>query len=96
VRRHEADGVSLVFGVIFCGIAGLWALVAGDVIGFDGLRVAIPIVLILAGLSGVGSTLAAGRRRRTARPVAPPPPVPTGSADDPADQSTGSPTSSST
>lgn len=85
MRRHETDGVSLVFGVIFCGIAGLWALVAGDVIGFDGLRVAIPIVLILAGLSGVGSTLAAGRRRRAGRPT---PPTPT--------QSTGSPTSSST
>lgn len=81
MRRHETDGVSLVFGVIFCGIAGLWALVAGDVIGSAGLRVAVPVVLIVAGLSGLGSTLAVGRRRKVAAPPA---------------HSTGSATSSST
>ncbi len=57
MRRHEADGVSLVFGVIFCGIAALWMLVAGDALEPHHLRVAVPVMLILAGVAGVASSL---------------------------------------
>jgi hypothetical protein len=62
VRRHDLDGVSLVFGWIFLGAAGLWALVAGQAMGGDGLQVGVPVVLIVAGLAGVLSSLGAGRR----------------------------------
>jgi hypothetical protein len=64
VKRHELDGVSLVFGWIFLGVAILWALVAGQAMGGDGLRVGGPVLLIVAGLAGVLSSLGAGRRRR--------------------------------
>lgn len=66
MRRHETDVVSLVFGWIFVGIAGLWALVAGQAMGAGGLRVAGPALLIGAGLVGVLSTLGGPRRRRRA------------------------------
>lgn len=64
MQRHELDGVSLVFGWIFLGAAVLWALVAGQAMGGDGLRVAGPVLLIVAGLAGVLSSVGAGRRRR--------------------------------
>jgi hypothetical protein len=73
--------VSLVFGVVFCGMAAVWALLAGDAMEFRDLRVAVPAVLILAGLAGVASSLANTRRTRR---------HPGGSP------SSGSPTSSST
>lgn len=61
MKRHDTDGVSLVFGTIFLGIAALWALVSGQAMSGAGLRVAGPVVLIVAGLAGVLSSLA--RRR---------------------------------
>lgn len=82
MRRHEADGVSLVFGVIFCGIAALWALVVGGALEPHHLRVAVPVMLIVAGVAGVSSSLLRKDRSADGRKVG--------------DQSAGSPTRSST
>jgi hypothetical protein len=57
----------LVFGLLFLGIAAIWALGESDVI--DGSKLAIlgPGVLIAAGVIGLAASLASGRnRRRTA------------------------------
>jgi hypothetical protein len=73
VRKHPTDAVSLVFGAIFLGIAGLWALVVGQQLDATGLRVGVPVLLIGAGVVGVLTSLG-GARRRPAAAGAPPPP----------------------
>jgi hypothetical protein len=55
----------LVLGLFFLGIAGVWALVAGDVINSDSLAVLGPGILILAGVVGLAVSLASSRNRRT-------------------------------
>ena len=58
----------LVFGLLFLGIAGIWALGASDAISGEHLAVLGPAVLILAGVVGLAASLANGRnRRRSAR-----------------------------
>ena len=58
----------LVFGLLFLGIAGIWALGASDVISGESLAVLGPGVLIVAGVIGLAASLANGRnRRRSAR-----------------------------
>jgi hypothetical protein len=58
----------LVFGLFFLGLAGMWALVAGDVITADRLGIFAPAVLIVAGVIGLAASLAnnnnSGRSRR--------------------------------
>lgn len=64
----------LVFGMLFLGIAGVWALIVGDVITEEGLKVIAPAVLIAAGVIGLVASLASSRNRRTAhtdQPVEP-------------------------
>jgi len=55
----------LVFGLLFLGVAIIWALVAADVITPEGLVVLAPAVLIAAGVIGLAASLASGRNRRT-------------------------------
>jgi len=55
----------LVFGLLFLGIAGVWALVLTDVITEDRLTVIAPAVLIGAGVIGLAASLASTRNRRT-------------------------------
>jgi len=55
----------LVFGLLFLGIAGVWALVLTDVITEDRLTVIAPAVLIGAGVIGLAASLASSRNRRT-------------------------------
>jgi hypothetical protein len=59
----------LVFGLLFLGIAGIWALVVTDVINADRLPVLAPTVLIVAGVVGLAVSLASGRNRRHAGTV---------------------------
>jgi hypothetical protein len=66
VRRHETDVTSLVFGLIFLGLAVLWPLVHNDVIGLPALGVFAPILLIGAGITGLVASIRSSRRRRDA------------------------------
>ena len=54
----------LVFGLLFLGVAVVWALVVGDVINEDELAVLAPAILIAAGVIGLAASLASGRNRR--------------------------------
>ena len=68
------------FGLLFLGIAGIWALGTSDVISGEHLAVLGPGVLILAGVVGLAASLANGRNRRRSanrpatRPTATTPP----------------------
>jgi hypothetical protein len=58
----------LVFGLLFLGVAGIWALGASNAISGEHLAVLGPAVLIIAGVVGLAASLANGRnRRRSAR-----------------------------
>ena len=54
----------LVFGLLFLGVAVVWALVVGDVINEGDLAVIAPAVLIVAGVVGLAASLASARNRR--------------------------------
>jgi hypothetical protein len=54
----------LVFGLLFLGGAGIWALGASNVISGERLAVLGPGVLIAAGIIGLAASLANGRNRR--------------------------------
>jgi hypothetical protein len=54
----------LVFGLLFLGVAGIWALVVTDVITEDTLPILAPAVLIVAGVIGLAASLASTRNRR--------------------------------
>lgn len=65
MAEHETDVTSLVFGLVFLGLAGLWGLVRLDVIAAPSASVAGPVVLVVAGLVGLMLTVRrAGRGRR--------------------------------
>jgi hypothetical protein len=53
----------LVFGLLFLGVAGIWALAASDLISGEGLAILGPGVLIAAGVIGLAASLASGRNR---------------------------------
>ena len=59
----------LVFGLLFLGVAGIWALGASDVISGERLTILAPAVLIAAGLIGLVASLASGRNRRRTTPT---------------------------
>ena len=59
---HETDVTSLVFGLVFVGITIVWALVDVGVLTVSVLPVAIPVVLVVVGVIGVGASLARSRR----------------------------------
>jgi hypothetical protein len=61
----------LVFGLLFLGVAGIWALVVTDVITEDRLPVLAPAVLIVAGVIGLAASLASTRNRRQKRNESP-------------------------
>jgi hypothetical protein len=62
VKRHDADAVSLVFGLIFVGLALGWVLVRASVVDVGDLQFAGPILLVLAGAVGLVVSLRRGRR----------------------------------
>ncbi len=61
---HSVKVTHLVFGLLFLGIAGLWALVTGDVVTADRLTYIGPGLLIAAGVIGLAASLASARNRR--------------------------------
>ncbi|WP_426562886.1 hypothetical protein ACPPVT_18610 [Angustibacter sp. McL0619] len=64
MRRHDTDVTSLVFGLIFVGIVGLWALIASDTMGLPDLTVLGPALLVVAGFIGLAATLGTSSRQR--------------------------------
>ena len=62
MRRHETDVTSLVFGLVFLGVAALWALVQSDLLSLPDASVVGPVVLVVAGLIGIAVTLRRGNR----------------------------------
>src|SRR6478609_7025996 len=70
----------LVFGLLFLGVAGIWALGASNAISGEHLAVLGPGVLILAGVIGLAASLANGRNRRRSVPAGYAPDSYTGSA----------------
>ncbi len=63
MAKHETDVTSLVFGVLFLGLAGVWALVRYDVLTLPAASVVAPMVLVVAGAAGLLLTLRRGARR---------------------------------
>ena len=61
---HSVKITHLVFGLLFLGVAVVWALVVGDVINEDELAVIAPAVLIAAGVIGLAASLASTRNRK--------------------------------
>jgi len=61
---HSVKITHLVFGLLFIGVAVVWALVVGDVVNEDELAVIAPAVLIVAGVIGLVASLASTRNRR--------------------------------
>ena len=53
LHRHATDVVSLVAGTIFAGVTAVWLLNLGDVIDLEAAWLAIPLVLIVAGVVGL-------------------------------------------
>lgn len=64
VGRHDTDVTSLVFGLLFLGIAAVWLLVQQDVVSWPGASRIFPIVLVAAGVIGLVSSLTRTRRSR--------------------------------
>jgi hypothetical protein len=54
----------LVMGLIFLGIAGIWALNASGTVDWGDSKYAFPAVLVGAGVLGLAATLAANATRR--------------------------------
>ncbi len=60
---HSVKVTHLVFGLLFLGVAGVWALVSGGVITAGRLTYLGPGVLILAGVVGLAASMASSRNR---------------------------------
>jgi len=60
VNRHPADVVVLVFALVFLGSAAAWAGWMHGGLSVDDIAWTIPVVLIVAGVVGVTTSL---RRR---------------------------------
>ena len=57
MNTHPVRWDALVFCILFAlGVAG-WALLRYDVVSFQGLAVAGPILFIIAGVAGIALTL---------------------------------------
>lgn len=57
MKRHEADIISLVFGLLFLGVSAMWPFVHYDVLGLSGLELAVPVMLVSIGLAGLMASL---------------------------------------
>ena len=58
---HRPSVLHLVVGLVFLGLAALWALSASGVVGSDDSWL-LPGLLVVAGAAGLVAALAAGRR----------------------------------
>jgi hypothetical protein len=67
VRRHDTDATSLVFGLIFLGVVGIWALNQNAWVDLPDLSVLGPALLVVAGVIGLATTLGASARGQNRR-----------------------------
>lgn len=58
MKRHDTDVMSLVFGLLFLGVFTVWALAEYSVIGFPGLQIAVPTLLVTVGVVGLMASIA--------------------------------------
>lgn len=64
-NRRPMKTAHLVFGLIFLGIAGVWALTSSGVMEWDlSLSVVLPTILVAAGVIGLIATAVSGVNRR--------------------------------
>jgi hypothetical protein len=61
-QRHATDVVSLVFGMIFAGVFAVWVLTGAHLIDFAQVWLAGPVILIAAGVVGLGAALRSDAR----------------------------------
>ncbi len=66
MAKHDTDVTSLVFGLLFLGLAGVWALVQYDVLTLPAASVVGPVLLVIAGAAGLLISLRRGVSRRSA------------------------------
>lgn len=62
MKRHETDGVSLAFGLIFLGITAWWTVTRFVELDIPNLGWIAAVALIVFGLLGVVLSLRNGRR----------------------------------
>ncbi len=67
MKTHPVNVTHLVFGLVFLGIAGTWALREAGVIGLDGFRWVLPAILLAAGAAGLVASIARGVGRGVGR-----------------------------
>ena len=58
MQAHETDVTSLVFGLVFVGIALVWLLVQTGVLTTAVLPLVMPLMLVVVGVVGVIAALA--------------------------------------
>ncbi|KQY56533.1 MULTISPECIES: hypothetical protein [unclassified Nocardioides] len=64
--RHPVNTGHLVMGLVFLGLVGIWALVAGEAVDDDDIRWLLPIPWVAGGAIGLAAaTWANIRSRRT-------------------------------
>ena len=64
MKRHSTDAVSLVFGLIFLGVAGWWLLAGAIDLAASTVAWLAALVLVLGGGIGLFVTLRAARHSR--------------------------------
>jgi hypothetical protein len=60
--RHPANVVSLVAGLIFCGIAFSWMLMTTGVLSTRDLPWIVPVLLMGAGITGVVASISRNKK----------------------------------
>lgn len=74
MKPHRTDLVSLIFGVLFLGAAGLWLLAQFVHLHVAAVALLVAIGLVLVGVFGLTYTLVADRRFGQGRTDEPPNP----------------------
>jgi hypothetical protein len=62
MKMHDTDGLSLAFGLVFLGIAGLWVASRLVTLGLAGIGWLAAGALVVVGLAGIIHTVTANRR----------------------------------
>lgn len=57
MQRHDLDVVSLVFGLIFLGVAVLMGIVGLGAPARTAVQFAVPVVLLCAGAAGLAASV---------------------------------------